>query len=297
MKTIVGRGAWKADADDLEPHLTEWRGVHRGRTLLAVFPASTEEVSACVRACHDAGVAIVPQGGNTGMCAGAVPDASGDQVILCLSRMNTIRSVDPQDFSLVAEAGCILADLQKAAKDQQRYFPLSLGGEGSCQIGGNLSTNAGGINVIRYGTTRDLVLGVEVVLADGTIWNGLKTLRKDTAGYDLKQLFIGGEGTLGIVTAVAVKLFPDPGQTTTAFVSLPTAESAVTLLGMLRRELKDSIQAFELIGATAYDLVLEHIPDTRSPFDTPSDWYVLLDVAIGASSEALEQALQCALQG
>ncbi len=296
LKQIVGPKGWQTDAEALEPHLTEWRGVHRGNALIAVFPASTQEVAAVVEACHEAGVAIVPQGGNTGMCAGAVPDASGSQVLLCLSRMNAVRSIDPADFSLVAEAGCILSDLQEAAREHRRFFPLSLGGEGSCQIGGNVSTNAGGINVIRYGTARDLVLGVEVVLADGTVWDGIRTLRKDTAGYDLKQLFIGSEGTLGIVTAVALKLFPDPGQATTAFLRIPTADRAVRLLAHLRRELEDGIQAFELIGATAYELVQEHIPDAVSPFDSPSDWYVLLDTAIGPSPEPLERALAQALE-
>ena len=295
LKAIVGAKGWK-DADaDLEPHLTEWRGAHRGKTRIALFPASTAEVSAIVRACHEAGVGIVPQGGNTGMCAGAVPDASGEQVLLCLSRMNRIRAIDPADFSLIADAGCVLADLQRAAKDVGRYFPLSLGGEGSCQIGGNLSTDAGGINVIRYGTTRDLVLGVEVVLADGTIWDGIRTLRKDTAGYDLKQLFIGSEGTLGIITGVAVKLFPDPGERSTALLAVDDATAAVALLGHLRGALSDAIQAFELIGANAFELVVEHVEGATLPFDRPSPWYVLVDAAVGPSPEPLVEALESAL--
>jgi len=296
LKAIVGPKGWTTDEHDLEPLVTEWRGVHRGRTQIALYPSSTSEVADIVRACGDAGVSVVPQGGNTGMCAGAVPDASGNQVLLCLSRMNRIRLVDPADFSLVAEAGCVLADIQKAAKEVERYFPLSLGGEGSCQIGGNLSTNAGGINVIRYGTARDLVLGVEVVLANGRVWDGIKTLRKDTAGYDLKQLFIGSEGTLGIITAAAVKLFPDPGETTTALLSVGSAESAVALLGYLRSELGDSIQAFELIGATAFELVQRYVPNTDSPFDSASPWYVLLETAIGPSEGQLERVLESAMQ-
>ena len=296
LKRIVGSKGWKSAEADLEPHLSEWRGIYRGKTPIVVFPASTAEVSAVVRACHVAGVSVVPQGGNTGMCAGAIPDGSGEQVLLCLSRMNRILSLDADDFSMVAEAGCILADLQRAARDHHRYFPLSLGGEGSCQIGGNLSTNAGGINVIRYGTTRDLVLGVEVVLADGTVWDGIRTLRKDTAGYDLKQLFIGSEGTLGIITAVAVKLFPDPGETSTALLSLRSAADAVSLLGILRRELKDAIQAFELIGETAFDLVQQYLPGAATPFSQPAPWYVLLNAAAGPSGEILERALEAAIE-
>ena len=296
LKRIVGPKGWKAAEADLEPHLTEWRGVYRGKTPIVVYPASTAEVAELVRACHESGVSVVPQGGNTGMCAGAIPDASGEQVLLCLSRMNTIRALDVDDFSLIAEAGCILADIQSAARNAGRYFPLSLGGEGSCQIGGNLSTNAGGINVIRYGTTRDLVLGVEVVLADGTVWDGIRTLRKDTAGYDLKQLFIGSEGTLGIITAVAVKLFPDPGETSTALLSLRSAADAVGLLGFLRGELKDSIQAFELIGETAFDLVQQHIPGAASPLSAPAPWYVLLNAAVGPAGETLEHALEMAFE-
>ena len=181
LQKIVGPQGWTTDEETLEPHLTEWRQSVRGNTPIMISPASTGEVSQVVQACAAAGVAIVPQGGNTGMCAGAIPDDSGEQVILNLSRLNRIRKIDPLDFSMVVDAGCVLAKIQDAAKAVDRYFPLSLGAEGSCQIGGNLSTNAGGINVIRYGTARDLALGLEVVLPDGTVWNGLKTLRKHLA--------------------------------------------------------------------------------------------------------------------
>ncbi len=290
LKEIVGPNGWTVDAADLEPHLTEWRNVVRGATPIMVKPATTDEVSAVVRACAAAGVAIVPQGGNTGMCAGAVPDPSGEQVLLNLSRMNRIRSVDAADFSLVADAGCVLANLQRAAEEVDRLFPLSLGGEGTCQIGGNLATDAGGINVIRYGTTRDLVLGVEAVLADGRVYDGLRTLRKDTAGYDLKQLFIGSEGTLGIITGVAVKLFPAQEASRTAMLAIDDAEKAVELLGVLRGSLDDAIQSFELIGMTALDLVLEHIPDTRLPFESAAPWYVLLEATTG-EGDRLERAL------
>ena len=294
LKRIVGDGAWQSDPVALEPHLTEWRNVVHGSTPIMVSPQTTEQVAGIVRACSEAGVGLVPQGGNTGMCAGAVPDQSGEQILVHLSRLNRIRSVDADDFSIVVEAGCVLADVRAAAQAANRYFPLSMGGEGTCQIGGNLSTNAGGINVIRYGTARDLVLGVEVVLADGTVWDGLKTLRKDTAGYDLKQLFIGSEGTLGIVTAAALRLYPDPGETATAMVAVSEASSAVTLLGRLRRSLQDQIQAFELIGAKAIEYVERHIPDVRLPFTSP--WYVLLDAAGDDATEALQRGLMDAIE-
>ena len=298
LKEIVGPQGWTTDAKELEPHVTEWRNLLRGRTPIMVSPAATSEVADVVRACAAAGVAVVPQGGNTGMCAGAIPDESGEQIVLNLSRMNKVRQIDPLDFSIVVDAGCILANIQDAAKAVDRYFPLSLGAEGSCQIGGNLSTNAGGINVIRYGTARNLVLGLEVVLADGTIWDGLKTLRKDTAGYDLKQLFVGSEGTLGIITGAALRLFPDPGETTSTLLALQRAGDAVPLLALLRRSLADRIEAFELVGASAFGFVERHIPDAVIPFDEPYPWYVLIETAVGESQEVLETALtQSAEQG
>ncbi len=278
LKEIVGSQGWTSDAQDLEASLTEWRGMLRGRTPILLRPDSSEQVADIVRACAQYGVAIVPQGGNTGMCGAAVPDASGDQIVLNLSRLNRIRRVDPDDFSLVAESGCRLADVQAAAREENRLFPLSHGGEGSAQLGGSLSTNAGGINVLRYGTARSLVLGLEVVLADGRVWNGLKTLRKDTAGYDLKQLFIGSEGTLGIITAAAVKLFPAAERAATAIIALDAAGSAVELLSVCRERLGDSLQAFELIGASALELVERHVPDSRVPFSGHSPWYALLEI-------------------
>lgn len=291
LKDIVGPKGWTSDPKDLEPRLTEWRGVVRGATPIVVSPASTAEVAAVVRACADAGVAIVPQGGNTGMCAGAVPDASGTQIILALGRMNAIRSVDAANFSMEVEAGCILENIQNAAIAVDRHFALSLGAEGSCQIGGNLSTNAGGINVVRYGTARAQVLGLEVVLADGTIVSSLRSLRKDTAGYDLKQLFIGSEGTLGIITAATLKLYPLPGAISTALVAIEAAGDAVRLLTHLRTELADAIEAFELVSDYVFGLVVKHIPDTAMPFEDSAPWYVLMDVAIGGSEERLEAAL------
>lgn len=291
LKTIVGPGAWKSDVDDLRPYVTDWRGEVIGSTPLMVSPASTEEVSQIVRACSAAGIAIVPQGGNTGMCAAAIPDDSGTQILLSLSRMNKIRSIDTDNFSMEVEAGCILANIQDAARGVDRYFPLRLGAEGSCQIGGNLSTNAGGVNVVRYGTARALVLGLEVVLADGTIVNSLRSLRKDTAGYDVKQLFIGSEGTLGIITAATIKLFPDPGEIQTALVALRSSGDAVRLFAKLRSELADRIEAFELVSQRVFGFVEKHIPDTKVPFDVDYPWYVLIEIASGGTPELLESAL------
>jgi FAD/FMN-containing dehydrogenase len=296
LKDIVGEGGWIDEESALEPHVTEWRDRVRGRTPLVVFPRSVSQVADIVRACSHAGVALVPQGGNTGMCAGAVPDTSGEQVVINLARMNRIVEVDARDDSIIAEAGCVLADLQSAAAGAGRYLPLSLGGEGSCQVGGNVATNAGGINVLKYGNTRELVLGLEVVLADGRVWDGIRTLRKDNAGYDLKQLFIGSEGTLGIITAVALRLFPPPGPLTTALLALPSAADAVTVLGRLRVALGQGIEAFELISARAVELVERHIPDVLFPAAERSAWYVLTDIAAGESSDTVETVLATVLE-
>lgn len=291
LQQIVGPRGWESDPHVLEANLTEWRGVIHGRTPIMLLPQTTRQVADIVAACAAARVGVVPQGGNTGMCAGAVPDSSGDQILVNLSRLRKIRTVDPLDFSMIAEAGCVLADIQAAARDAELMFPLSHGGEGSCQIGGNVSTNAGGINVLKYGTARDLVLGVEVVLADGTVWDGIKTLRKDTAGYDLKQLFIGSEGTLGIVTAVALKLLPAPGETSTALVACDDVAGAVKLLAMCRRVLADQVLAFELIGARAMELVLQHVDGARLPFDGRNEWYVLIDAITEARHDVMQQTL------
>jgi FAD/FMN-containing dehydrogenase len=296
LKAIVGAGGWITDEADLQLNLTEWRDSVRGRALVMVSPSTTAQVAEIVTACAQAGVGIVPQGGNTGLCGGAIPDQTGEQVLLSLSKMNAVRQVDPDDFSIVVEAGCILSSVQDVARDAQRFFPLSLASEGSCQIGGNLATNAGGINVIRYGTARDQVLGLEVVLANGTIWNGLRSLRKNTAGYDLKHLFVGSEGTLGIITAATLRLFPDPGEVATAMVALESAEQAVKLLARLRRGLTDRIQAFELISSRAMRFVTRNIDGARLPFDKQFPWFVLLDVAIGDDGEVIEGELMQALE-
>ena len=296
LADIVGETACVTDEQALEPHVTEWRNVLHGRALAMVSPASTAQVADVVRLCAKTGVAIVPQGGNTGLCGGAIPDESGEQLILSLSRLDSIRSIDPEDFSMVAEAGCILASLQQAARAVDRYFPLSLSAEGSCQIGGNLATNAGGINVIRYGNARQQVLGLEVVLADGSIIDGLRSLPKDNAGYDLKQLFIGSEGTLGIITAATLRLYPEPEETTTLLVTLPDAGSAVTLLARVREKLGDRIESFELISRLAFELVDRHIGGVTLPFEPSGDWFVLTEVATGDAEAPLERLLEEAFE-
>ena len=294
LKSIVGDGGWTDDAHDLEPHLTEWRDTWRGNTLLMVSPQTTDEVAAVVRACRDAGTSIVPQGGNTGLCGGAIPDADGSQVLLSLTRMNRVRAISPDDYSITVEAGCTLQSIQQAAAEADRFFPLSLAAEGSCQIGGNLSTNAGGINVLRYGTARAQALGLEVVLANGETWNGLTRLRKDTAGYDLKQLFIGSEGTLGVITAATLKLYPKPRSATSVLVALQQPQQAVSLLSRLRHALADQLQAFELIPARAIEFVARHTSAPRFPLDLSSPWYVLMEV-INCTDEDIESPLMAAV--
>lgn len=296
LKSIVGSGGWQSDPGLLEPFLAERRGTYVGRTAMMVSPRSAQELASIVQACAAHGAGIVPQGGNTGLCGGATPDLSGQQILLSLSRMNRIRSVEPEDFSIVAEAGCILADVQSAAAEVDRMFPLSLASEGSCQIGGNIATNAGGTNVLRYGTAREQVLGLEVVLADGMIWNGLRSLRKDTAGYDLKQLFIGSEGTLGIITAACLRLVPALTDTHTAILALRTPSDAVALLSLVRATLGDHVQAFELMSARALRFVLRHIPGTRPPIGDPYPWYALIECAASNITEAFQLALMGSIE-
>lgn len=295
LHQIVGNDACSTDPNELEPYLTDWRGHVTGRALARVSPRTTKQVSAIIRACADSGVGVVAQGGNTGLCAGATPDGSGKQLLLSLHRLNRVRDIDALDYSIEVEAGCVLATVQDAARGAGLYFPLSLGAEGSCQIGGNLATNAGGINVIRYGTARAQVLGLEVVLADGSVLNALRSLRKDTAGYDLKQLFVGSEGTLGIITAAKLRLYPDPGETSTALIAIQDSGDAVRLLASLRQVLADRIEAFELVSRPIFELVERHIPNARLPFERPHPWYVLLEAATDGKPERMADALMGAL--
>jgi FAD/FMN-containing dehydrogenase len=296
LKSIVGSCGYTSKPNELLPHLTEWRDIYHGETLLMVSPNSTAQVSAIIKACAKAKTAIVPQGGNTGLCGGAIPDQSGQQVLLSLARMNAIRSVSPNDFSMIVEAGCVLSNVQATARQNGLFFPLSLGAEGSCQIGGNLSTNAGGINVLKYGTAREQVLGLEVVFANGIIWNGLRSLRKDTAGYDIKQLFIGSEGTLGVITAANLRLYPEVINTQTAMIAIANPKNAVDLLSELYNLLTDKLQAFELIPSRAIRYLRRHMPAIQMPFTVDHPWYVLLESSIEKEAQTLETALEKALQ-
>ncbi|MBC7907197.1 MAG: FAD-binding oxidoreductase [Rhodospirillaceae bacterium] len=282
---------------DMAPYLVEERGLYHGSALAVIRPGSTEDVAAVVTACAQAGIAIVPQGGNTGLCGGGVP--SGRSVVISTERLTRIRALDPVNFTLTAEAGCVLATLQAAAEAEDCLFPLSLAAEGSCRIGGNLATNAGGVAVLRYGNTRDLVLGLEVVLPDGRVWNGLRALRKDNTGYDLKHLFVGSEGTLGIITACVLKLFPRPRDIQTAFIALPDSDSALKVLAAARAASGDAVTACELIPRIGLDLCLTHVTGARDPFTERHPWYLLLELSSsrpGGLREALEAVLTEALE-
>jgi FAD/FMN-containing dehydrogenase len=257
----------------------DWMGDSRGAPLLVARPGTTEEVAAIVRYCRAEGLPMVAQGGHTGLVGAGAPSAAGDEVVVNLERMNRVRAIDPINFSAVVEAGCILEAVHRATAEHDLIFPLSLGAQGSCQIGGNVATNAGGINVLRYGMMRDLVLGLEVVLPDGRVWNGLKTLRKNNAGYDLKQLFLGSEGTLGIVTAAALKLFPRPTQVQTAFLAVDSVEAAMRLYAAARRDLADLLSAFELLSLATVDFALQRIATLRDPLATKAPFTVLMEVS------------------
>ncbi len=295
LKEAVGPKGWISDPHDIEPHLVEPRGLYRGRTPLVLRPATTEEVAAVVKICAEAGVGVVPQGGNTGLVGGSVPDERGDEILLSLGRMNAVRTIDPENDTITVEAGCVLADVQAAAVAADRLFPLSLGAEGSCQIGGNLSTNAGGTAVLRYGNARDLVLGLEVVLPDGSVWDGLRGLRKDNTGYNLKQLFIGAEGTLGIITAAVLRLFPTPREVQTALAGVADPRAAVALFRHARDAAGEALSACELVPRIGLDFVLRHVAGTRDPLAEPHPWYVLLELAAFSESAGLRKTLESLL--
>ena len=295
LRAIVGAANVLDGETDMAPFLSDWRGRYHGRARAVVRPRDTAEVAAVVAACAQAGVAMVPQGGNTGLCGGATPLADGAAVVISLARLDRVRALDPDNDTLTVEAGCTLAAVQEAAQAAGRLFPLSLASEGSCLIGGNLSTNAGGVQVLRYGNTRDLVLGLEAVLPDGRVWDGLRGLRKDNTGYDLKQLFIGAEGTLGIVTAAVLKLFPAIRTRATAWVAVADPRAAVRLLGLLRAACGDRVSAFEIVGRTALGLVLRHIPGARDPLAGAPAWTVLVELSDPAVDAPLEAQLEAVL--
>jgi D-lactate dehydrogenase (cytochrome) len=296
IRDIAGSGGVLTEAADVAPFYRDHRELFVGAGLCVARPRTTEEVAAIVRLCAERRVPVVPQGGNTGLVGGSVPDDTGNAVVISLARMNRIRELDAVNATMTVEAGCILQDLQDAARDADRLFPLSLGAEGSCMIGGNLSTNAGGIGVLKYGNARDLVLGLEVVLADGRVWNGLNGLRKDNTGYDLKHLFIGAEGTLGIITAAVVKLYPRPAAQETVFMAVPRIEDVMGLLNDARAASGDCVTAFELLPRLGLDLVLKHFEGTRAPLETVTPWYVLMQWSAGAGAGDAEAALRRALE-
>lgn len=295
LERVVGRAGMLVEPDDVAPHLVDWRRAFRGRSPCVVRPGSTDEVAAVVRVLREAGRAVVPQGGNTGLCGGATPDDSGREIVVSLARMARVRRIDPFDNLMIAEAGCVLADLQRAADEVGRLFPLSLAAEGTAQIGGLVSTNAGGTAVLRYGMTRELVMGVEAVLASGDVFHGLRGLRKDNTGYDLKQLFIGAEGTLGLVTAATLRLFPRPREVVTALVAAPDAAAAVRLLRHLQDEAGDNVITFELIGDTAFEMLLAHRPQLSSPFGRVPPCCVLVEVASYWRGFSARDAVEAAL--
>jgi FAD/FMN-containing dehydrogenase len=291
LANLLGPKGFSVDADTMRPWLTDWRGKYHGRAAAMLSPAATDEVAAIVRLCADAQVALVPQGGNSGMVGGATPDRSGDQLLLSLRRMNRIRQIDEAGQLAVAEAGVILENFHNAVIAHGLRFPLTLGGKGSATIGGLVSTNAGGTQVLRHGSMRTLTLGIEVVLPDGSIFDGLAPLKKDNRGYDLRHLFCGAEGTLGIVTAAALHLVPAAAARRTAWIGVDSPENALLLLRRVDAAIGRELEGFELIPHSCLDAVLRHIPQTRAPLAVAKPWYVLMELA-GESDQILGEALE-----
>ncbi|RDD60693.1 FAD-binding oxidoreductase [Ferruginivarius sediminum] len=292
LKQVVGAGHVVTEAEALAPRLIDWRKRYQGAARCMVEPATTAEVAAVVRACAETGTAIVPQGGHTGLVGGSTPFEDGRAVILSTRRLNRIRDLDAANNTITVEAGCILQHIQQAADEADRLFPLSLAAEGTCQIGGNLSTNAGGLNVLRYGNAREQVLGLEVVLADGQVWDGLRRLRKDNTGYDLKQLFIGAEGTLGIITAAVLKLHPKPREVATAMVAVRDPAAALDLLNELQEATAQSVVSFELMPRLGIDLAVKHVAAAQDPLANRPEWYALVEVSGGSGDGDLKAALE-----
>jgi FAD/FMN-containing dehydrogenase len=294
-RATIGTSHVLTDAADMVGYLTDWRRRFTGSALAVLKPASTEEVATIVRLCNEFGVPIVPQGGNTGLVLGSVPDQSGSAIVLSLTRLNRIRAIDSINNTMTVEAGCILEQVQNAAAEAGRLFPLSLAAEGSCTIGGNLSTNAGGTGVLRYGNTRELCLGLEAVTAQGDIWNGLRGLRKDNTGYDLRDLFIGAEGTLGIITAAVLKLFPQPKAQLTALAAMKTPDDALRLLSIAQQRCGAALTGFELMSDFCLQLVIKHFPQMRLPFPERSPQHVLLELSDSESEEHANAMLEAVI--
>jgi FAD/FMN-containing dehydrogenase len=295
FKSALPSASWTENAPEIAPHLSDWRGRATGVSLFMLKPASLAEVVQLVQIAHATHTPLVPQGGNTALVLGGIPDNSGKTAIVSMQRMTKVRSLVPEDYAMTVDSGIILADVQRLAADHGCLFPLSLASEGSAHIGGLISTNAGGVQVLRYGPMRSLVLGLEAVLPDGTVYSALSALRKDNTGYDIKQLLIGAEGTLGIVTGATLKLFPANLARATAFVALRSAEDALTLLTRLRAATGDCVSSFELMPRVGIELVLQHIPGTRDPLAAPHSWYVLVDATSPDADAPLLQRLEAAL--
>ena len=289
LKKTLGSKGWIEDPKEIEPYLIEERGLYKGKSALLLKPSNTIEVSNIIKLCNFHNIKIVPQGGRTGLCGGTIPSENGSEIILSLERMNKILELNKENFTITVEAGCILNNIQVLAEDSNFFFPLSLASEGSCTIGGNLATNAGGINVLRYGMTRDLVLGLEVVMANGDIWDNLKSLRKDNRGYNLKHLFVGSEGTLGIITKAILKLFPAPNFIETAIFSISDPEAAIKLFSLARTASADLLNAYELINRIGLEMVLKNIPNTKEPFNKKYKWYILLEFSSSSKSNLRDQ--------
>ncbi|RIA55875.1 FAD-binding oxidoreductase [Dichotomicrobium thermohalophilum] len=292
LTEIVGAHHVITEQAELAPYMEEWRGLYHGRTPLLLKPGNTEEVAQILKIANESGIAVVPQGGNTGLVGGQIPMTAGHEIVLNLSRMNRVRTIDPANNTLTIEAGATLAQAQDAAAEVDRLFPLSLSAEGSCQIGGNLATNAGGIKVLAYGNARALTLGLEVVLADGRIWNGLRGLRKDNTGYDLRDLFIGSEGTLGIITAAVLRLFPRPAEQAAAFVALESLDDVARLFEMAQAQAGPALTAFEFIPRIAMEFFEKHMPEVRDPLETRHPWYVLMEVSGPRPDGSAERVLE-----
>lgn len=293
---VLDRRFILVDDNDKAPYLTDWRKRFTGKALAVVFPASSTEIASIVKLCAANQISIVPQGGNTGFCGGATPDNSGKQIILNLKRMNAIREIDIANQTITVEAGCVLQTIQMAAADQGFLFPLSLGAEGSCMIGGNLATNAGGTNVLRYGNTRDLCLGLEVVTAQGEIWNGIKGLRKDNTGYDLRDLFIGSEGTLGIITAAVMKLYPLPISQWTTLVACEDIPSTIALLNLFQKRAASLVTGFEMMTHESLVLNEKHFPQMANPLKGNPPFTVLIELSDHESEEHVKQLLETILE-
>lgn len=292
---IIGAANVLTAASDKAPYLVEWRDLYQGVTPMVLRPGSTAEVSAVLRYANEQGLKIVPQGGNTGLVGGQIPQESGDEIVLSLGRLNKVRNVDPDGFTITVESGVVLEALQREAEKVDRLFPLSLGAQGSCQVGGNLSTNAGGTAVLAYGNSRDLVLGLEVVMANGDIWNGLRALRKDNTGYDLKQLFIGAEGTLGVITAATLKLFPKPKKLEAAFVGLASPEDALQLFSLAKGQAGPILTGFEIMPRVGLEFCLRHLNGARDPLSGSHPWYVLMELSSGTEAFPVRDLLESIL--